>query len=61
MGYQRFVDWSDQHEARGAHLCMEATGAYDRNLARYLSQQQLLVSVVNPAQIPAFGGLLGGL
>lgn len=55
VGYQQFVDWLNQHEAREAHLCMEATGAYGRNLARFLAQQQLLVSVVNPAQIHAFG------
>ena len=34
---------------------MEATGAYERGLARFLAQQQLLVSVVNPAQIHSFG------
>ncbi len=34
---------------------MEATGAYGRNLACFLAQQQLLISVVNPAQIHAFG------
>jgi transposase len=34
---------------------METTGAYGRALARFLAQQQLLVSVVNPAQIHAFG------
>jgi transposase len=55
VGHQQFVDWLDQHGAREAHLCMEATGAYGRNLARFLAQQQLLVSVVNPAQIHAFG------
>ncbi|MGK9453180.1 IS110 family transposase [Acidithiobacillus caldus] len=54
-GYQRFVEWLDQLEAREARLCMEATGAYSRKLARHLSQQQLLVSVGNPAQIHAFG------
>ena len=54
-GYQRFVERLDQHEAREAHLCMEATGAYGRKLVRYLSQHQLLVSVVNPAQVHAFG------
>ena len=54
-GYQRFIDWLDRLEAREAHLCMEATGAYGRNLARFLARQQLLVSVVNPAQIHAFG------
>jgi transposase len=55
VGHQQFVDWLDQHAAREAHLCMETTGAYGRALARFLAQQQLLVSVVNPAQIHAFG------
>jgi len=55
VGHQRFVDWLDQHRVLEAHICMEATGAYGRNLARFLAQQQILVSVVNPAQIHAFG------
>jgi len=55
VGHQQFVDWLDQHRVLEAHICMEATGAYGRNLARFLAQQQLLVSVVNPAQIHAFG------
>ena len=54
-GHQQFVDWLRQHNALDAHLCMEATGAYGRSLARFLAQQQLLISVVNPAQIHAFG------
>ena len=55
VGHQQLVDWLNQHEALEAHLCMEATGAYERGLVRFLAQQQLLVSVVNPAQIHAFG------
>ncbi|MBN6742918.1 transposase [Acidithiobacillus sp. MC6.1] len=34
---------------------METTGVYGRDLAHFLVQQRLLVSVVNPAQIHAFG------
>ena len=34
---------------------METTGVYGRDLARFLAQQQILISVVNPAQIHAFG------
>ena len=34
---------------------METTGVYGRDLANFLVQKQLLVSVVNPAQIHAFG------
>ncbi|MEB8487564.1 MULTISPECIES: IS110 family transposase [Acidithiobacillus] len=55
VGHQHFVDWLNQHGALEAHICLEATGAYGRGLARFLAQQQLLISVVNPAQIHAFG------
>ena len=54
-GHRQLLDWLNKYEAQEAHLCMETTGAYGRNLARFLAQQQLLVSVVNPAQIHAFG------
>lgn len=54
-GYNQFLTWLQKHEALDAHLCMETTGAYGRGLARFLTQQNLLVSVVNPAQIHAFG------
>ena len=55
VGHQHFVDWLNQHGALEAHICLEATGAYGRGLARFLAQQQLLISVVNHAQIHAFG------
>ncbi len=54
-GFGLFLDWLRKYDALEAHLCMEATGAYGRALARFLAQQKLLVSVVNPAQIHAFG------
>ncbi|MBU2754824.1 IS110 family transposase [Acidithiobacillus sp. CV18-2] len=54
VGPQKFRDWLRQYGALEAHLCTEATGAYGRNLARFLVQQRILISVVNPAQIHAF-------
>ncbi|MBU2860914.1 IS110 family transposase [Acidithiobacillus ferrooxidans] len=54
-GFLQFLDWLAKHNALGAHLCMETTGIYGRDLANFLVQKQLLVSVVNPAQIHAFG------
>ena len=54
-GYDQLLDWLRKYEALEAHLCMETTGAYGRGLARFLAHQKLLVSVVNPAQIHAFG------
>nr|NDU41956.1 transposase [Acidithiobacillus ferrianus] len=54
-GYLQLLEWLTKHDALGAHLCMETTGVYGRDLAHFLVQQQLLVSVVNPAQVHAFG------
>ena len=54
-GYDQLLNWLRKHDALEAHLCMETTGVYGRSLARFLTQQNLLVSVVNPAQIHAFG------
>lgn len=54
-GCHQFLDWLAKYDALGAHLCMETTGACGRDLAHFLVQKQLLVSVVNPAQIHAFG------
>ena len=55
VGHQQFLEWLTRHDAQEAHLCMETTGVYGRDLARFLAQQQILISVVNPAQIHAFG------
>ena len=38
-----------------SHLCMESTGIYGMGLACYLHDRHLLVSVVNPFIIKAFG------
>ena len=54
-GHLQFLDWLSKHNALDAHLCMESTGIYGRALARFLANRNLLVSVVNPAQIHAFG------
>ncbi|WP_436395384.1 IS110 family transposase [Acidithiobacillus ferriphilus] len=55
VGHQQFLEWLTRHDAQEAHLCMETTSVYGRDLARFLAQQQILISVVNPAQIHAFG------
>ena len=54
-GFDQLLNWLRKHDALEAHLCMETTGVYGRGLVRFLAQQNLLVSVVNPAQIHAFG------
>ena len=44
-----------KHKAGPLHACLEATGPYSEAVALYLHAQGHTVSVVNPAQIKAFG------
>jgi transposase len=52
-GFAAFVSWLAQFEA--PRLCLEATGSYGEALATFVFDQGFPVSVVNPAQISAFG------
>lgn len=45
----------------GAHLCLEATGGYERPLFDYLQQAGCPVSVLNPRQVRAFACAQGRL
>ncbi|AEG01596.1 IS110 family transposase [Methylomonas methanica] len=54
-GFAEFVAWLCDFGDTDQRLCMEATGAYGVPLAEFLVEQGYLVSVVNPAQIHAFG------
>ncbi|RZI76415.1 MAG: IS110 family transposase [Rubrivivax sp.] len=54
-GFKTLLEWLQKHGAAAAHVCMEATGVYWEEVATYLATQGLPVSVVNPAQIKAFG------
>jgi transposase len=58
-GFHELVAWLSKHGASRAHVCMEATGAYWESLAEHLSDAGYGVSVVNPAQIKAYGAALG--
>jgi transposase len=58
-GFEELVAWLGRHGAAHAHACMEATGAYWEALAEHLSDAGYAVSVVNPAQIKAYGAALG--
>ena len=51
-GFEQLRDWLG---GRTVHACMEATGTYGDTLARFLHAQGHTVSIVNPAQIKAFG------
>lgn len=54
-GFTALVAWLDKHGAASPHVCMEATGVYWEAVAEFLANRELSVSVVNPAQIKAFG------
>lgn len=55
-GFKTLAEWLEKHDATAAHVCMEATGVYWEAVAEYLAAEGMTVSVVNPAQIKAFGG-----
>lgn len=54
-GFAAFVDWLRDFGDTDWRLCMEATGTYGLPLADFLVKRGYFVSVVNPAQIHAFG------
>jgi transposase len=54
-GFAQLTNWLASHQATSSHVCMEATGIYWEAIAQYLVTAGLTVSVVNPAQIKAYG------
>lgn len=55
QGFKALTAWLEQQQVMTAHVCMEATGVYWEAVAEYLATHGYSVSVVNPAQIKAFG------
>jgi transposase len=55
-GFSELLAWLDKQGAGDVHVCMEATGTYWEAVAEHLaSAPTITVSVINPAQIKAFG------
>jgi len=54
-GFNVLTEWLEKQGATTVHACMEATGVYWEGIAEYFAAQGMTVSVVNPAQIKAFG------
>jgi transposase len=54
-GFAALTAWLKVHGGGPVHVCMEATGTYGVALAEYLYDQGHRISIVNPAQIKAFG------
>lgn len=54
-GFSTLSEWLRKHGADCVHACMEATGIYHESAAEFLADAGHTVSIVNPAQIKAFG------
>jgi transposase len=54
-GFVALVEWLQKHTSAETHVCMEATGVYWEAVAEHLANLGFQVSVMNPAQIKAFG------
>lgn len=54
VGFAALMTWLGD-QAGSLHACMEATGSYGDDLALYLHEQSVVVSVTNPLRIKAFG------
>lgn len=53
-GWRQIVAWLKSMGVEQAHICLEATGHYGRDLAVALHEAGHVVSIVNPAQIRHF-------
>ncbi|CAK8714845.1 Transposase IS116/IS110/IS902 family protein [Candidatus Electrothrix laxa] len=54
-GFNTLTEWLKKHGTDNVHACMEATGTYWESVAEFLTDAGHAVSVINPAQIKAFG------
>ena len=56
-GFDKLREWIDcevEIELEKVHVCLEASGGYERPVARYLHEQNLTVSVVKPRRTSAY-------
>lgn len=56
-GFRHLIEWLNSNVAAGphdVHVCMEATGIYHENLALFLHDHDVAVSVVNPMLVKRF-------
>ena len=54
-GFKVLIEWLSKQGATTAHVCLEATGVYGEAVAEVLAAHGMTVSVINPAQVKAFG------
>jgi len=55
QGFETLMALLGKHGVVELHVCMEATGTYWEAAAEFLADAGFIVSVINPAQIKAFG------
>jgi transposase len=56
-GFGELLDWIDRQvvtDRQDVHVCLEASGGYERPVARFLTGEGLTVSVVNPRRTSAY-------
>ncbi|MEM7588608.1 MAG: IS110 family transposase [Myxococcota bacterium] len=53
-GYKNLWKWLKKRKATGCFACLEATGSYGENLALFLHENGIQVSIVNPARVKGF-------
>lgn len=56
-GFAELLDWIDREtksSLKKIHVCLEASGRYHLPVARYLHEQNMMVSVVNPRRTSAY-------
>lgn len=53
-GFEKLWHWLDRFESLPAHVCLEATGSYGEDIATFLHDRGLTVSVVNPTRVKGF-------
>ena len=59
-GFVKLIKWIETRASEPVHIGMEATNTYWEALAEYLSDQSLLVSVINPSLVKKRGAIMGG-
>src|SRR5215213_5025724 len=53
-GFKQLERWLSKHAKEAVHGCLEATGGYSDEVAHFLYEAGVAVSVVNPARIKGY-------
>lgn len=53
-GFDTLRNWLERFESLPEHVCLEATGPYGEDVATFLYDQGLVVSIVNPTRIKGY-------